>query len=259
LCGDPDAGTWTIAVHRAPGSRGGSRRIHDQLAPGDTVPVSGPRNTFPLEHHEQYVFVAGGIGVTPILAMVRELRKRPDTDLTFLYCGRTRSLMAYHDQIASWSDPRVVLHADDECGGPPDLSSFLADHAGSAVYCCGPEALISAVENKAPESSIIRLERFSTAKIDTSNDTEFDVVVSGSGARVRVAKHESILDALAREGFQVPSSCREGICGTCETAVVSGVPDHRDSVLTEDERAQGTLIMPCISRAQTPEIELDLF
>jgi ferredoxin len=167
--------------------------------------------------------------------------------------------MAYRDEISSWSDERVVLHADDERGGPPDLSAFLAEHARATIYCCGPEALINAVQNKAPESATIRIERFSAGKTDTADDTEFDVVVSGSGERIRVGGHESILDALTREGFEVPSSCREGICGTCETAVVCGVPDHRDSVLSEDERAEGSLIMPCVSRSHTPEIELDLF
>ncbi len=260
LCGpDRDAGTWTIAVHAAPDSRGGSRLIHDQLKTGDTIPVSGPRNNFPMQEHERYVFIAGGIGVTPILAMVREVRERPGADFTFLYCGRSRSMMAYHEDISAWPDTRVIFHADDERGGPPDLSGFLAGHTGAAIYCCGPQALISAVTNKAPDSSIIRVEHFSASRAGTPNDTEFDVVVSGSDQRVRVAKHESILDALARAGFDVPSSCREGICGTCETAVVSGIPDHRDLVLTEEEHAEGALIMPCVSRSRTAEIELDLF
>jgi ferredoxin-NADP reductase len=260
LCGaDRGSGTWTIAVHRAPASRGGSQYIHGKLAPGDTVGVSGPRNNFPLGPHERYVFIAGGIGITPILAMARELRRRPGADFTLLYCGRTRSLMAYRDEIAAWADARTTLHADDEHGGPPDLTAFLAAHAGAAVYCCGPEALIAAVEKQAPAASAVRTERFSAVPADTTGDTDFDVVISGSGERVRVAGGESILSALARDGFDVPSSCREGVCGTCETAVVSGVPDHRDSVLTESERAAGQLIMPCVSRARTPEIELDLF
>jgi ferredoxin-NADP reductase len=260
LCGvDRESGTWTIAVHRAPDSRGGSRLIHDDLSVGDTITVSGPRNNFPLEAHERYVLVAGGIGVTPILAMARELREQPGADFTFLYCGRTRSVMAYAEEIAAWRDARVILHADDERGGPPDLSAFLTGHAGAAIYCCGPEALMNAVTNKAPGPSTIRMERFSATETDTSNDTEFDVLVSGSGQRVRVAKQESILAALARAGLDVPFSCREGICGTCETAVVSGVPDHRDSVLSGEERAEGALIMPCVSRSHTAEIELDLF
>lgn len=260
LCGaDRDAGTWTIAIHRAPESRGGSRHIHDELTVGDMVMVSGPRNNFPLVPHEQYVFIAGGIGVTPILSMVREARAKPDVDFVLLYCGRTRSLMAYRDEIASWSDPRVILHADDENGGPPDLGALLNDHRTAAIYCCGPEALINAVENKSPDPSLVRTERFTATAVDTSNDTEFDVVISGSGERVRVRKDESILDALSHSGFEVPSSCREGICGTCETAVVAGVPDHRDSILSEQERASGEVMMPCVSRSRTPEIELDLF
>jgi ferredoxin len=167
--------------------------------------------------------------------------------------------MAYREEISSWGDPRVIVHADDEHGGPPDLGTLLADRAEAAIYCCGPEPLIRTVENKAPDLWAVRTERFCAGQTRTPDDTEFDVVVSGSGERVRVAGNESILDALAREGFEVPSSCREGICGTCETAVVSGVPDHRDSVLSREERAAGAVIMPCVSRARTPEIELDLF
>lgn len=261
LCGpDREAGTWTIAVHRAPGSRGGSRYIHDALAEGDAVPVSGPRNNFPLEQHDRYVFIAGGIGITPVLPMIRELRGRPGADFAFLYCGRTRPLMAYRDEIRSWRDPRAVLHADDEDGGPADLGAFLSGRGGAAVYCCGPEALMSAVEAKAPRPSDVRTERFSAAgaTAGTAADAAFDVIVSGSGERIRVAGDESILDALERAGFEVPFSCREGICGTCETTVVSGVPDHRDSVLTAGEQAGGSLITPCVSRSRTPELELDL-
>jgi ferredoxin-NADP reductase len=260
LCGaDRDSGTWTIAIHRAPDSRGGSSHIHDDLTIGDLVTVSGPRNNFPLLPYERYVFVAGGIGITPILTMVRDVRIRPDADFVLLYCCRTRSLMAYREEIASWSDSRVILHTDDENGGPPDLGALLNDHGAAAIYCCGPEALINAVENKSPDPSLVRTERFTAAPMDTSNDTEFDVVISGSGERVRVGKEKSILDALADAGFEVPSSCREGICGTCETAVVAGIPDHRDSILSMEERAAGEVMMPCISRSRTPEIELDLF
>jgi ferredoxin-NADP reductase len=260
LCGaDRDSGTWTIAVHRAPDSRGGSRYVHGTLAPGDRVTGGRLRNNFPLGSHQRYVLIAGGIGITPILAMARELRRQPGVDFTLLYCGRTRALMAYRDEIATWADPRITLHADDEHGGPPDLTDFLAAQAGAAIYCCGPEALLAAVEKRAPEACAVRSERFSAAPADTTGDTDFDVVISGSGERVRVGRDESILSALARDGFDVPSSCREGVCGTCETAVVSGVPDHRDSVLNDSERAAGQVIMPCVSRARTPEIELDLF
>ncbi|MET7992139.1 PDR/VanB family oxidoreductase [Amycolatopsis sp. NPDC005232] len=259
LCGpDTSDGTWTIAVHRAPDSRGGSRFVHDHLTVGTNVTVSGPANNFPLAADERQVLVAGGIGITPILTMARAIRARGAT-VTMLYCGRSRSLMAYRDEIAAWGEPGVVLHADDERGGPPDLSAFLDEHAGATVYCCGPEPLIAAVEKKAPAGSPVQVERFRGVAADTSEDEEFDVVVSGADQRVRVHVGESILDALARAGFDVPSSCREGICGTCETAVVRGVPDHRDTVLGEEERADGELIMPCVSRSRTPEIELDLF
>jgi tetrachlorobenzoquinone reductase len=259
LCGDPaDRGTWTVAVHRAPGSRGGSRHVHDQLRVGSLLAVEGPVNNFPLEAADRYLLVAGGIGITPILAMARHLRQA-GADFRLVYCGRTAAVMAYAGEVSGWDDGRVTLHADDEQGGPLDLGALLAGHPGSLVYCCGPDGMLGAVERLAPDPARVRIERFRAAPVaDTAADDAFDVVLARSGGRVRVEPGESILDVLERAGHDVPSSCREGICGTCETKLLRGEPDHRDSVLTPLERAENGSMMICVSRAAGPELELDL-
>jgi ferredoxin-NADP reductase len=260
LCGrDRENGSWTIAVHRSPTSRGGSTYIHDELAVGSVISVDGPYNNFPLIQAERYLFLAGGIGITPILSMVRHLRQTEAPDFEFVYCGRRRSLMAYHDEIVSWADSRATIHADDEHGGLVNLQALLDRHEGSTVYCCGPEAMTRAVESVAADSSLVRVERFkSSLQVNTSGDTAFDVIVSGSEHRVRVGPNQSILEALESAGYDLDFDCREGICGTCETRVVKGVPEHRDDVLSETERAENSVMMICVSRAKSDEIVLDL-
>jgi ferredoxin-NADP reductase len=259
LCGpDQLSGSWTIAVHRSPTSRGGSAFVHDELAVGDVLAVTGPTNNFPFEPAERILFIAGGIGVTPILPMVRQARLDRAVDLRFLYCGRSRPLMAYCEEIGSWHDDRMLVRPDDEYAGRPDLAEWLALDAGATVYCCGPESMIEAVESLAGDRSLVRVERFRATDADTSKDTGFDVIVSGSGQRFRVAAGHSILETLERAGYDLPFSCREGICGTCETVVVKGIPDHRDSVLTDTERAENTVMMVCCSRAQGDELVLEL-
>jgi ferredoxin-NADP reductase len=261
LCGAADQRhSWTIAVHRSPTSRGGSSYVHDHLRVGSSLPVEGPYNNFPLGEADRYLLLAGGIGITPILAMTRRLRASGHA-FHLVYCGRSRSVMAYLDEISAWSDDRVTLHADDEQGGPLNLGALLRQHPGALVYCCGPEAMITAVEEQAPDPELVRVERFRAApqpERASAEDGAFDVVLAGSGQRLRVDTGQTILDVLHRAGHDVPSSCREGICGTCETKVIDGVPDHRDSVLTAAERAEGCSMMICVSRAKSAEIVLDL-
>lgn len=264
LCGDPaDRAEWTVAVLREPASRGGSSFIHERLRVGQLVTVTNLANNFPLRPAPAYLLVAGGIGVTPLLAMARHLAGRSSessTEWRIFYCGRTRASMAYLAELRALAGDRLTLHADDQAGGVPDLDAVLAARPlGAHVYCCGPEPLISAVQRRMADPDELHVERFhGAAPVDASADTSFDVVCAGSGARVTVPVGVSIVDALAGAGIAVPTSCREGICGTCETKVLGGEPDHRDLLLTDEEKRAGQTMLPCVSRCRSGELLLDL-
>ncbi|MDA3629363.1 PDR/VanB family oxidoreductase [Saccharopolyspora sp. WRP15-2] len=260
LCGDPaDRRSWTVAVLREPNSRGGSSWVHERLTAGTLLEVEGPRNNFPLEPAERHLLIAGGIGVTPILAMARRLAER-GADWRMVYCGRSRESMAFLPRLQELGGDRVRVHADDERGGPPDLRAELGAVAeGELVYCCGPEPLINAVESTLPDPSVLRVERFRAPEVPKStSDESFEVVCGNSGVRVPVAPGTSVLDALAASGIDVPNSCQEGVCGTCETKVLGGEPEHRDHVLSPAEREAGDTMMICVSRCRSAELVLDL-
>jgi ferredoxin-NADP reductase len=263
LCGDPDERReWTVAVLREPDSRGGSAYVHQRLRVGELLEVAGPRNNFALAPAGSYQLVAGGIGITPIKAMAERLAAT-GAEWSLLYCGRSRAAMAYLPELATLAGDRLTVHCDDEAGGPPDLEPALAGRTSETqVYCCGPEPLLVAMEQRLNEPGVLHTERFRAAGSpapEVATEAAFDVVCAGSGTRVTVGPGISIVDALAGAGVSVPTSCREGICGTCETKVFAGEPEHRDSVLTEDERSCGETMMLCVSRARSPELSLDLF
>ncbi|WP_412515420.1 PDR/VanB family oxidoreductase [Actinomadura madurae] len=260
LCGDPgDRTSYRIAVLRQDGGRGGSAWLHERLHEGDRIAVSSPRNHFPLEAGTRYVFLAGGIGITPLLTMIRRVAA-DGADWSLHYGGRTRASMAYADDLRAIGASRVRLHPFDECG-LIDLDSALAD-AGpeTSVYCCGPEPLIRAAESMcARRGTRLRTERFSPKEIDSSrSDAPFTVRIASTGAELVVPAGRSIVDVLLEADVDVLTSCEEGTCGTCETAVLDGRPDHRDSVLTEEEQAAGDRILLCVSRSRTPRLVLDL-
>lgn len=262
LCGAPgDRSQWTIAVLREPASRGGSSYIHERLRVGDRLDVSGPRNNFPLADGARFLLLAGGIGITPIKAMADRLAAE-GADWSLTYCGRSRAGMAFLPELTALASERLTVHADDDHGGPPDLAALLAAQPdGTQVYCCGPEPLLAAVERLLPAGLDLHLERFRAAPAPASAvaaDSAFEVVCAGSGTTVRVETGVSILDALDTAGVDVPSSCREGICGSCETKVLDGEPDHRDQVLTAEEQAQGQTMMLCVSRCRGSRLVLDL-
>ncbi|MCG7205098.1 PDR/VanB family oxidoreductase [Streptomyces arenae] len=265
LCGDPaDRHRWRVAVLRVPDGRGGSELIHRQLRPGSTVATRTPRNAFPLRPAAEYLFLAGGIGITPILPMVAAA-ERAGTPWRFVYLGRSRSHMALIDEAERYGPERVTVHADDT-DGIFDVTTLLDGcNPGTAVYSCGPGGLLSFLERQhtADAAWSLHLERFTPAapptgqQTDDAPDEEFEAELASTGAVLRVSPGCSLLDALLEAGADVDWSCREGNCGACETGVVSGTPDHRDSVLTPEERAAGASLMPCVSRA-AGRIVLDL-
>ncbi len=259
LCGDvTDRTHLRVAVLREPESRGGSKSVHDDVAVGDLIAVKGPRNSFPLVDASSYLFVAGGIGITPLMPMIAEVDGR-GTEWALLYGGRTASGMAFAELLSQQYSDRVQVRPQDEFG-LLDLDAALDVLApGAAVYCCGPEPLLAAIEEKCRSRNDIELhlERFAPKVIDGPAEG-FEVVLDRSGTTVAVSADESVLDALLRDGVEVDFSCREGTCGTCEQSVLDGIPDHRDSVLDDDEQAANDCMMVCVSRSCTPRLVLDL-
>jgi ferredoxin-NADP reductase len=264
LCGTPgDQHSWRIAVLLDPDGRGGSRRVHDTLQVGDQVAVRGPRNHFPLHSVPRYIFLAGGIGITPILPMVAAATEA-GADWQLYYGGRSQASMAFLDELAAYGE-RVIPWPQDTKGLLP-LDDILADPAdGTLVYCCGPEGLLAAAEQRcaAWPAGSLHLERFAAKPQPEPADGQaqeapFEVVCQRSGLTVTVPPGQSIIDALEEQGVSVLSSCLEGVCGTCETQVLEGVPDHRDSLLSEDEREANEYMMICVSRSKSDRLVLDL-
>jgi ferredoxin-NADP reductase len=221
--------------------------------------VRGPRNNFPLVDSPRYLFIAGGIGITPILAMIRTA-EAAGADWRLVYGGRRRASMAFLEELARYGD-RVSIHPQDETG-LLDLDSLLgAPEPDTLVYCCGPEALLAAVEQRCgawPRRSL-HVERFAPRPQAAPVRTEaFEVVLQQSELTLSVPPDRSILSVVEEAGVGVLSSCAEGTCGTCETRVLAGEPDHRDSVLDEDERQAKDCMMICVSRACTERLVPDL-
>ncbi|MEV1024207.1 PDR/VanB family oxidoreductase [Streptomyces sp. NPDC050264] len=248
LCGGDDR-SWRIAVLREPGGRGGSAHVHDGLGPGSSVSVRGPRNHFRLEPAPAYRFVAGGIGITPIVPMLAAA-----AEWSLFYGGRSLGSMAFAEELTA-SYPADRLHL---CEGPLDLAAQLAGlRPGELVYACGPESLLAAVEALVPPEAL-RTERFAPTVADTGGDTPFEVELARSGRTVAVPADRTILAALQEAGVEVLYSCAEGTCGTCETDVLAGEVEHRDSVLSPQEKACNDTLMVCVSRAKGSRITLDL-
>ena len=263
LCGDPeDRSALQVAVLREETGRGGSRYVHDQLAEGDLIRVRGPRNHFPLVEAGRYLFIAGGIGITPILPMIARVQSS-GADWRLVYGGRTRDSMAFHTELQRRYPDNVDVHAHDEAG-PLDLSAILAEpgkNADLAVYCCGPEGLLTAVEQQFVDrrDGALHVERFAPKEETTGGRRQaFEVELAQTRVTLAIPPDRSILDVVADHGVDVPSSCREGVCGTCETRVLSGTPDHHDSLLTEAEHLAGATMMICVSRSLSHRLVLDL-
>jgi len=251
---------YLIAVGLVPDSRGGSRFLHRQLRLGDTLACSLPRNHFPLDEHlQRYCLVAGGIGITPILAMLRWCQAH-DKDWRLVYCARNRQRAAFYETLRELDPTRVHLHFNDEAGGHLNTAGLLDTlRDDEHLYACGPAPMLDALQAAAgPRAERLHIERFNAATASTEGDSGFTVHLSRSDRSLWVAPQQTILEALEHHGIELPFSCRAGICGSCETRVCAGMPDHRDLILSDADKAEGRSLMICVSRALGDSLVLDL-
>ncbi|MFQ6392755.1 PDR/VanB family oxidoreductase [Nocardia sp. KC 131] len=257
LNGDPaDRGSYRIAVRYIANGEGGSKEIHEGLRAGDRLPVRGPRNAFPLVAAPEYLFVAAGIGITPILPMVNAA-ERADIPWRLMYFGRSRSRMPFLGELAQLTGGDVVVRPDDEFGVPNPTMIFEQTPTGAAVYVCGPPALGEAareVLSLHDPTASLHTERFSA--IPVRDGDPFHLWLRRSGIHVDVAADESTLAAIRRVLPGVAYSCQQGFCGTCRAGVLTGEVDHRDRLLVDGER--DNTMLTCVSRARGRELELDL-
>lgn len=261
-----DRDRYVVGIANDPNSRGGSKFIHESLKIGDRIQISAPRNNFPLvENAPLTVFIAGGIGITPMYCMIQRLETlgRP---WQLYYSTRVRALCAFKpalEALEAKQPGRVHFNFDQEPGGKiTDLKALIASKpAGTHFYCCGPTPMLKAYESSAKElgrpEPEIHVEYFS-AKEEASTAGGYTVVLQRTGKSFEVAPGKTMLDVLLANNIDVAYSCLEGVCGTCETRVLEGVPDHRDAVLSPEERASNKTIMVCCSGSKTPKIVLDL-
>jgi len=266
LYGSPaDTQRYRIAVLRETASRGGSAALHERVAEGDRLAIESPRNLFKLaDEARSHLLLAGGIGITPLLAMAEELTRR-GAPFELHYCARSRARAAFVEQIErSAYSGHVSLHfSDGDAARRLDIAALLAQAPrGRHLYACGPAGFMDAVLGAAraqgwPEAQLHH-EVFGALPVDSSGDQAFEVQLGESGRIVPVPAGCSIVTALAQAGVTIPTSCEQGICGTCMTTVLSGTPDHRDQYLTPEEQAAGELILPCCSRAKSARLVLAL-
>ncbi|CAG2147331.1 Phenoxybenzoate dioxygenase subunit beta [Cupriavidus yeoncheonensis] len=258
-----DRTRYWLGIGLAPASRGGSRFAHSELRLGDRLPIGAPRSLFGLhEAAAGHLFVAGGIGITPILSMIRQCIEQA-LPWRLLYCVRSRRHAAYLEQLAPFAD-RVVLHADDEQDGHADIAGALRQMpSGWHVYTCGPGAMMDAVCGHAAVLGIdhdaVHLERFGAAAVQPGDERDaFQVRLLRHGGRFTVPREASILEVLEANGVCLPFSCREGLCRSCEVPLAAGVAEHRDYVLSDEERIANKSILICVSRAKGAELVLDV-
>ncbi len=266
LCNDPkETHRYLIGVLRDPASRGGSQAVHDKVKEGDVLQISTPKNHFPLAHDaKKSLLLGGGIGITPILCMAERLA---NTGAAFEmhYATRSPERTAFRERIAKSSFAgQVAFHFDD--GAPEqklDLAKLLVKpEAGTHLYVCGPKGFMDAVLNTAraqgwPEDQL-HYEFFGATVEKSDSDASFEVKLASSGRIVMVPKDKTVTQALAEAGVEIMMSCEQGVCGTCLTRVLEGVPDHKDSYLTPEEQAANDQFLPCCSRSKTPQLVLDL-
>ena len=256
---------YQIAVLKDANSRGGSKAMHEQVKVGDVLQISAPKNHFMLAHEAtRHLFLAGGIGVTPILCMAERLTTT-GADFQMHYCTRSAERTAFRARITeSGLAPKVTFYFDDAVPEHKlDIAELLAKpETGVHVYVCGPKGFMNAVLDTARGSgwseAQLHYEFFGADVSPVATDESFEVQVASSGQIVTVGKEQTILDALAAAGVEILSSCEQGVCGTCLTRVIEGVPDHRDMYLTPEEQVANDQFLPCCSRSKSARLVLDI-
>jgi len=265
LCGDPaDTRSYTVAVLRVDSGGGGSREIHDDDLIGRTLVVRGPRNRFRLVDAPSYLLLAGGIGITPIVAMARQLAAE-NADWTLVYGGRSRTSMAFQEELGALDAARVQLVPED-VAGRPDFAGLIENvPPGTAIYCCGPEAMLRHVEGLCElrgDDVSLHLERFTPSgkvvEAPASGDCAFEIELKRRGVVLTVPADRSALDVVREVVINHPYSCTQGECGSCEVSVLGGRIDHRDEVLSDEERESNEVMMLCVSRALSERLVIDL-
>lgn len=251
---------YVIAVQESPDSRGGSRALHRDVRPGDLLSVSPMRNLFALDADAPHsVLIAGGIGITPILAMAQELAAA-GRSWDLYYGARNQDVVAFLPEIGDIPNGRFHLHLDNVAGGPVDIPAIVSAAPESAhFYCCGPNPMLDAFEEATSHLPVerIHLERFIARSIALP-EHGYRVTLARSGTEIEVLPGRSLLETLLDAGIDAPFSCMSGICGSCEIRVLEGRPDHRDDVLTERQRATNEVMMICCSGSLDERLVLDL-
>jgi len=261
LCGDPQQrDRYEIAVLDELESRGGSRFLCRELAAAAELCIGFPRQLFPLQRSANYFFIAGGIGITPLLPMLREATAC-GANWQLLYGGRSRDSMAFAEALVHAYGERVHV-APQDASGLLDLDRWIGKPMpNTLVYACGPEALLQAVEARCAQwpAGSLHTERFAPKPMNAiEDDRPLEVVLKRSGQTLSVPPGTSILEAAEAAGVSCLSACGQGTCGTCWTRVLEGVPDHRDSLLDDEQRDAGDQMLICVSRAKTPRLVIDL-
>jgi phthalate 4,5-dioxygenase reductase subunit len=261
LCNDPaERDRYLVAVKRETNGRGGSNNLIDKVKTGDTLIVAAPVNDFGLPPRAQdFLFIAGGIGITPIMAMIREVRAQ-NKRFRLFYCTRSPEMTAFRDELSAleFKDSVTIYYDGGDLARALDLKPILAERKNREhMYCCGPRPLMEAVRAMTDHwsSAAVHFEAFSEAETHKPTDKPFKVRLARSGDVIDVPTTKTILEALREHGLDVPCSCETGTCGTCRTKMLAGQADHRDLVLAEHERADN--IMICVSRAKSDEITID--
>jgi ferredoxin-NADP reductase len=257
LCGEVgDTGSYRIAILQVPGGRGGSVEVHTDARAGQLITVHGPRNHFPLVPSPAYLFIAGGIGITAMLAMATQVAAAGG-EWNLVYVGRSRASMAFLEEVCALGPDRVEVRPADE-RGRPDLSALIAAAApGTAVYCCGPDRMLQAVRERVATRGDLSVHSELFTGTEPCTGAALCVELRRTGRVITVPADRTVLQAIRDVVPAVSAGCEQGVCGACRATVLAGEPDHRDGLLSNAERAAGAMLI-CVSRARGERLTLDL-